>query len=480
MSESLKVKTITSVVWSAIERFSVQGIQFLLTIIVARLISPFDYGLVAMLGIFLAIAQTFIDSGFSNALIQKKDRTEIDFSTVFYFNIVVGLVVYWILYISAPYIADFYDEPQLDIITKVISLSLVINSLSVIQRTKLTIILNFRIQAIISLISVIVSGSAGIFLAYMGYGVWAIIAQTLLNALLNTVFLWLFTKWIPLFCFSIASFRTLFSFGSKLLFSGLLHTIYTNLYNLIIGKNFSSAELGYYNRAYTLAYFPSSNLGNILIRAIFPILCDIQDDDKRFSKLFIESIKISAFIVFPVMICLCVLAKPIVLIVLTEKWLPIVLILQILCIAYMWEPVMVINNIVLKAKGRSDYFLKAEVLKKTIGVLIMFITFPLGLNVICIGLIIYALADFVVTAFYVYKVTECSFICQFKALLPIIFLNMSMGGVVYISTLLFHFPLLKLIMGFSIGIVYYLLVSNLMRFSVLVQMKNLFNIHSNK
>lgn len=204
MSESLKVKTITSVVWSAIERFSVQGIQFLLTIIVARLISPFDYGLVAMLGIFLAIAQTFIDSGFSNALIQKKDRTEIDFSTVFYFNIVVGLVVYWILYISAPYISDFYDEPQLDIITKVISLSLVINSLSVIQRTKLTIILNFRIQAIISLISVIVSGSAGIFLAYMGYGVWAIIAQTLLNALLNTVFLWLFTKWIPLFCFSIA------------------------------------------------------------------------------------------------------------------------------------------------------------------------------------------------------------------------------------------------------------------------------------
>lgn len=152
MSESLKVKTITSVVWSAIERFSVQGIQFLLTIIVARLISPFDYGLVAMLGIFLAIAQTFIDSGFSNALIQKKDRTEIDFSTVFYFNIVVGLVVYWILYISAPYISDFYDEPQLDIITKVISLSLVINSLSVIQRTKLTIILNFRIQAIISLI----------------------------------------------------------------------------------------------------------------------------------------------------------------------------------------------------------------------------------------------------------------------------------------------------------------------------------------
>ena len=326
--------------WSAVERFSVQGIQFILTIIIARLVSPSDYGLIAMLGIFLAIAQTFIDSGFSNALIQKQDRTEADFSTVFYFNIVVGVVVYLLLYLCSPFIASFYNEPKLDLVTKVVGLNLIISSFSVVQRAKLTIALNFKLQAVASLIAVIISGGIGVYMAYVGYGVWAIAIQALLNNFLNTVLLWVVTKWVPKFCFSWMSFRILFNFGSKLLLSGLLHTIYTNLYNIVIGKKFSAMELGYYNQAYTIAFFPSNSIMSIMSRAIYPIQCSIQDDDERLKNIFLQYLRISVYVIFPLMIGICVLAKPFVLLILTEKWLSMVPLLQIMCIAYMWKPIM--------------------------------------------------------------------------------------------------------------------------------------------
>jgi O-antigen/teichoic acid export membrane protein len=225
MGESLRNQTLKGVIWSAIERFSVQGIQFILGILLARLVEPAEYGLIALLSIFLAIAQTFIDSGFSNALIQKKDRTEIDYSTVFYFNITIACIIYGILFLVAPYMARFYKEPQLKIITRLIGVNIIIASFSIVQRAKLTIKLDFKTQTQASLTAVIISGLAGIFIAYHGYGVWALVVQAILSNLLNTLLLWVFAKWRPLLVFSSESFRKLFLFGSKLLLSGLLHTL---------------------------------------------------------------------------------------------------------------------------------------------------------------------------------------------------------------------------------------------------------------
>ena len=242
---SLKQQTFTSVIWSAIERFSVQGVQFILSLIIARQLMPSDYGLIAMLSIFMAIAQCFVDSGFSSALIQKQNRTNIDFSTVFYFNIVIGICMYLVFIICAPLISKFYEQPILIEIITWLGLNFIINSFATVQSAILTINLNFRRQAFISLTAVIISGLIAIYLAINGYGVWTLVIQNLLAASINVVLLWITSKWRPQVLFSTQAFKELFSFGSKLLMGGLLHTIYSNLYTLTIGKIFFDPTVTY-------------------------------------------------------------------------------------------------------------------------------------------------------------------------------------------------------------------------------------------
>lgn len=453
-----------SVFWSAVERFSVQGVQYLLSIIIARLLLPSDYGLVAMLSIFIAISQAFIDGGFANALIQKNDRTERDYSTVFYFNIAVSTLFYLLLYLSAPLIASFYDEPQLELITKVVGVTLIINSLGIVQQTKLTITLDFKRQAVASLTAVIISGTVGVVMAYKGYGVWAIVWQSILNNLLRVALLWLFSRWKPLFVFSAESFRGLFGFGSKILASSLLHTIYTNLYTLVIGKKFAAAELGFFNRASTLAQFPSTNFTNVIVRAIYPIQCRMQDDEEQLNRLFINYLRMACYIIFPVMIGLCVLAGPLIEVLLTDKWLPAVPLFQILCIAYMWDPVMKINHNMLNVKGRSDYFLKAELFKKAVAVVILCATIPFGVKVMCLGLVLYSFVDMTIIARYTKKLTGIGVRVQGRALLPVILLSATMGAVAYLATLPVTGALAKTGLGATAGIVYYIAVSRLFRF----------------
>lgn len=456
---SVKQQATNSVLWSAIERFSVQGIQFLLSIIIARLLLPTDYGLIAMLSIFMAIAQTFIDSGFANALIQKKNRTETDYSTAFFFNIVISVVLYFLLYLSSPAIADFYHQEELNAITRIVGISLIINSFGIVQQAKLTIALNFKRQAIASLTAVIISGIIGVGMAYHGYGAWALVWQSLLNNFLRVALLWFFSKWVPLFCFSNESFRTLFSFGSKILLSSLLHTIYTNLYTLIIGKKFSAGELGYYNRAFTLAQFPSTNLTNVIVRAVYPIQCRLQDDDEQLRSMFLKYMRMACYLIFPVMIGFCALAEPLVRLLLTDKWLPAVPLLQILCIAYMWDPIMKINHNMLNVKGRSDYFLYAEVLKKIVAFSILFLTIPFGVKIMCTGLILYAFADIIIITYYTRKLTGISLLLQIKELMPVVLLSFSMGGVVYLTTLFLENVWIQVLLGLLVGVFYYVALS---------------------
>lgn len=415
--------TTNGVIWSAIERFSVQGVSFLLGIVIARLVTPGEYGLIAMLAIFMAIAQTFIDSGFGNALIQKKDRNEVDYSTVFYFNLIISILIYSILYFCAPIIAQFYNQPQLTSITRWVGLGLIFQGLSLVQRAKLTINIDFKTQAKISLIAVIISGVLGVFLAYKRFGVWALVTQSLVNSILNTILLWCFVRWVPRFVFSIQSFKQLFTFGSRLLLGGVLQTVYLNLYSLIIGKFYNSQDVGYYNRASSIAQYPSINICNIMLRAIYPVQCEHQNDKEWINISFKNYLTTVCFFVFPLMLLMCIIAKPLVTIVLTEKWAECSTLITIIGLGYTLFPLMVLNWQILNVFGRSDLSLKAEVIKKIVALLILFATLPFGLEWMCVGIIIYNILDVIIITRFSKQVIAVSFTEQLKILLPLIFIS---------------------------------------------------------
>lgn len=463
MSQSLKQKTVHGVIWSSIERFSVQGIQFVLQILMARILSPEDYGAIAMLAIFVAISQSFIDSGFSNALIRKVDRTEKDYATVFYFNIVVGIVFYLILFFTSPLIASFYNTPILEPLTKVIALNLFFNSMCVVQQARLTIRLDFKTQAVVSLISVVLSGAVGLWMAHAGYGVWSLAIQTVLQTAFRMVFFWLLAKWRPIEKFSKESFKEMFSYGSKLLASGLLDTIYRNVYTIIIGKVFSSSTLGYYSRADQFAQFPSSNLTGILQRVTFPILSTIQNEEERLRINYRKFLRLSAFIVFPLMIGLAAVAEPFIYLVLTPKWAGIVPVLQVICLAYMWYPIHAINLNLLQVKGRSDLFLKLEIIKKGNITLMLLLTVPLGILAICIGKIINSILSLVINTYYTGKLIRVGFFMQMRDILPILLNCVAMYLVI---TVVIHFipnHLLKLAIGILSGVFYYITMASLFK-----------------
>ena len=465
MAESLKNKTVKGTIWSTLERFSVQGIQFVVMIIMARLLTPEDYGLVGMLAIFIAVSQSLIDSGFSQALIRKQDRSEIDNSTVFYFNIGVGILLYFILFFSAPLIADFYKEPLLVPITRAIGLSLVFNSLVVVQRALLTIKLDFKTQAKASATGAIVSGILGIWMAYSGFGVWAIVWQQLSNLAVITILLWILSHWKPIWAYSWKSFKELFGFGSKLLASGLLDTLYRNLYLIVIGKVFKASDLGYYTRAHQFTDFASSNVTGILQRVTYPVLCTIQNDDSRLADVYRRLLKTSAFIIFPLMMGLAAVARPMILSFLTEKWLFSAVIIEVLCFAQMWYPVHAINLNLLQVKGRSDLFLRLEIIKKILGVIMLCITLPLGLIPMCWGMLVNSIIALIINTHYTGKLINLGFLAQMKDLLPTLLLSLGVGATVYFTVSLITMNSWALLgLGVAEGIILYVGVAKLLRF----------------
>lgn len=415
-----KNKEFQSIIWSAIERFSVQILRFILTIILARLVTPNEYGLIAMLTIFLQLGQTFVDSGFSSALIQKSNRNEVDFATCFYFNFLFSCLIYLILYIFSPYIGLFYNEPILSIIIKYSGINLILSSLSLVQRTKLTIDLNFKKQTKITLIATILSGLIGIILAYLKYGVWALVAESLLNNLFICILLWISSKWKPLFTFSVNSFKHLFNFGGKLLGAAILNTLYINMYSLVIGKFYTATDVGYYNRAYSFSQFTSYNITGIITRATYPIQCKLQDDPEQLQASLIKHLRISGFIVFPATLLLAAISKPFISFILTDKWLEVANLLPILCISYLWFPLCTMNNLILYVKNRTDYALKSEIVKKCIAVSILIFTLPFGIKILCWGFLLYNLSDYLITLFFVKKVLNIKIIGQIKIIIPIL------------------------------------------------------------
>ncbi len=435
-------------------------------IIMARILTPSDYGLVGMIAIFIAVSQSLIDSGFSQALIRKRDRSEIDNSTVFYFNIAVGITLYLVLFLSAPAIARFYNEPLLTSITRVIGLGLLFNSLGVVQRAIFTTTLNFKTQAKATLIGAVISGIVGISMAYSGYGVWAIVAQQMANIVLVNIFLWVFSKWRPILKFSKDSFTSLFSFGSKLMISGLIDTLYKNMYLIVIGKFFRAQDLGYYTRAHQFSDFASSNFTGIFQRVSYPVLCTIQDNDRRLADVYRRLLKVSSFIIFPLMAGLAACATPLIDTVLTSKWIFAAKILQILCLAQMWYPVHAINLNLLQVKGRSDLFLKLEIIKKLIGVAVLCATLPFGLIAVCWGVLINSLLSLIINTHYTGRLINLGFLAQIKDLFPTLALSLCTGIAVWLSLSFIALPsFAKLIIGVIEGIVLYAGTAYLLRFS---------------
>ena len=466
MSNSLKQKTVKGVLWSSLERFSVQGIQFVVMIIMARMLTPNDYGLVGMLAVFIAVSQSLVDSGFSQALIRKQNRTETDNSTVFYFNIIVGFILYGLLFALAPFIADFYNEPQLTAITRVIGLSVLFNSLVVVQRALLTIKIDFKTQAKAALTAAIISGVLGIWMAASGYGVWSIVAQQLANLGINTLSLWFLSHWRPNLIYSWKSFHELFGFGSKLMVSGLIDTIYRNIYLIVIGRVFSAADLGYYTRAHQFTDFPSSNVSGIIQRVTYPILCSIQNENERLSYVYRRFLRLSAFIVFPLMMGLAAVAEPLVLALLKEQWLFAATLISIICFSMMWYPIHSINLNLLQVKGRSDLFLKLEIYKKIVGIIILCITLPMGLIAMCVGSFFSSMIALVINTYYTGKLINVGFLRQMHDLFPILGLSFSMGSFVYLIIRLMSLnPIVELSLGICIGIIFYILLSILFKFS---------------
>ncbi len=453
--------------WSSIDRFSTQGIQFVFSILIARQLLPSDYGVVAMLGIFLAVSQTFIDSGFGTALIRKIDRTDTDFSTVFYFNIVVAAFFYLVLWFAAPYIAAFYEIPLLEDVTRVVALTLIFSSLSGVQNAKLSIAIDFKTRAKISVSVTLLTGAIGLWMAYNGYGVWALVVQSVFASLLGTVLLWCLVRWRPKRTFSWQSFREMFSFGSKLLASALLDTIYNNMYTLIIGKFFSSATLGLYSRASSLARYPSSNITGVLQGVTFPVLSSIQNEPERLAGAYKRFLRLSAFVIFPSMIGLAAVADPLIRLVLTDKWEGCIYLLQIVCFSMMWYPIHAINLNLLQVKGRSDFFLKVEIIKKIQGVLILFITVPMGIVAMCYGSVVSSLLCLIYNTYYTQKLIGYGYVAQMKDLLHILVHSLVMGAGVWCIVQMFDSLWWQLIVGVLSGAVYYIAGASLMRFEEL-------------
>lgn len=459
--QSLKDKTVKGVVWSSVERFSVQGVQFLVMLVISRLLDPKDFGLVGMLAIFLAVAQSLIDSGFSQALIRKQNRTEVDNSTVFYFNIVVSAVLYLILYAIAPWVSDFYNEPQLCSLMRVLCLIVIVNSFAVVQRAIYTASINFKTQAKASFIAALASGLVGVWMAYNGYGVWTLVWQQLLNAGINTLLLWIYSNWYPRWAYSWQSFRELFAFGSKLLASGLLNTLYTNIYLLVIGKIFNAASLGYYTQADRFTKLPSSNITGILQRVTYPVLCSIQDDNERLREDYRKLLRLSAFIIFPMMCLLAGVAYPLVELLLGEKWRFAATLIIPLSFNMMWWPIHAINLNLLQVKGRSDLFLRLEIIKKIVAVVVLVLSIPLGLLFMCYAGIVTSILCLGINTYYTGKLIQVGFIMQMKDLMGILISSLIVFAVSFLISYYVTSYLLCVILASIVGTALFALISYL-------------------
>jgi len=472
----LRKKTISGMFWSFTDYAGNQLVQFVIGIILARLLTPGDYGLVGIVMVFITISQTFVDSGFSQALIRKLVIEKKDYSTVFFFNISVSTLIYLLIILISPFIGNFFHQKEVVPILKVLSLILIIDSFMIVQKIILIKNIDFKMQAKLSMISNITSGIIGIILAYYGYGVWSLVYRTMLNSIFLSSLLWIFTKWKLSFEFSFDSLKEMFNFGSKLLISSLLNNIYINVNYFIIGKYFTLSELGFYTRADQFQNVLSNNLTRTIQRVSFPALASIQNDKSQLKYAYKSIVKLTMFISFTLMFGMAAIAKPMVLTLLGVKWLGCVEYLQLLCFAGVLYPLHALNLNILNVKGRSDLYLKLEIVKKILVVPVIIVGVAIGIKAMIIGMIVNSIVAYYLNAFYSGRLIGYSLKQQFKDIFPSFALSITVGTIVFIcGTILNLSPILKLIVQIILGIGLTVLFSEIIKLSEFMEIKKMLN-----
>ncbi|MBE6643073.1 MAG: lipopolysaccharide biosynthesis protein [Ruminococcaceae bacterium] len=473
MSEqNIKKKTVSGLFWRFMEMCGSQGVTFVVSVVLARLLDPAVYGTIALVTVFTAILQVFVDSGLGNALIQKKESDQLDFSTVFYFNIVACLAVYALLFFTAPLIAHFYEDDGLVPLIRVMSLTVVISALKNVQQAYVFKNMMYRKFFFSTIGGTIGAAVVGITAAYCGLGVWALVLQQLFNLIVGTIVLWITVKWRPSLVFSFERLKSLFSYGWKLLVSSLLHTIYTKLRTLIIGKMYSEEDLSFYDKGQHLPTLVVTNINNSVDSVLFPAMSSEQDDRENVKRMTRRAITISSYIMWPLMIGLAVVAKPLVEILLTEKWLPAVPYLQIACITLAFEPIHTANLNAIKALGRSDIYFKLEIIKKTVSLIILLAAMYFGVIWIALSAFFYALVATVINSYPNSKILNYKYLDQMKDLLPSVVLACIMGAVVYPIAFL-KIPLIAvLFIQVVVGVVVYVLMSHIFKVKSYLYLKD--------
>jgi len=477
----LRQRTIHAASWSLLEKVGVLGIGLFINIILARLLSPTEYGLIGNIAIFTVIANTFIDGGFASALIQKQNTNDNDYTTIFVFNLVVALLLYFVLFACAPLIAAYFNEPSLNTLLKFVGLLLIFNSLGIIQSTLLTKNLDFKPLSKTALISNTVAGLLAIGLAFLGYGVWSLAWQLVFAMVVKTLLLWYYSTWRPKGKFKKSSLKDLFGFGSNMLFSSLLESIYQSAFSWIINKRFSLQSLGFYTQAKKLQEIPVLILSNVIGGVTFPALAKIQDDTMKLKFSYKKILQLQVFVNFPVMLGLIVMAKPIVAILLTAKWLPSVPYIQLLALAGMLYTLQTTNLNILKVKGRSDIFFRLEVAKKIIGIILIFLGLIWGIYGLVASLVLSSYISFFINSYFSGRLIHYPVKEQLMDLLPYLFASIVMAALSY--GLKFFLPfgdVGMLICQGTMALVSYILISLWLKLSAVAELKLIVDSFINK
>lgn len=456
MAETLKQQTKKGLYWTFFNQFANYGMNFCVGIVMARLLSPSDYGITALPAVFMAVAGILQNGGLSDALVRKTDFREEDLSTSFYYSIAVGILMYLALFFSAPWIADFYNTPVLIPLLRVTALSFLWGPLNSAQNVILKRRLDFKTPTKISLTTRVFSACVGIFLAYRGYGLWALVISGVLSSLLTVILNWFAVRWVPHTGWSKNSFKYLWGYGNKIMLSWGLSALYDNITPIFVAKFYSPSDLGVYNRAQGYAAMPSQQVNGVIQGVTFPILSKMQDDNEALARNYRRMLCTTAFIVFPLMMMLSALARPLVLTLITAKWEACIILLQIICFSMMWYPIHSINLNLLMVKGRSDLFLRLEIIKKIIGVYILAITLPQGLIIFCYGTIVSSMISLIINTYYTGKLIQMGYWRQMKDLLPTLALSFLLFGSIHLITYFISNLYLQIACGGLTGAIVYI------------------------
>ena len=471
--DNLKKQTKVGLYWKFADQFSNYGVQFVVGIFMARMLSPDDYGITALPAVFMMVGGIFASAGFGQAMIRKVDLTEKDLSTAFYYSLIVGVIIYLLLYFTAPLIASFYNIPVLTPLLRVTALSFIYGPIGTPQQILLQRRLDFKTPTIVGVLARIISGVVGIYMAYHGYGVWALTISALIAGVSGQLIVMYFVRWYPKTGWSNESFKYLWGFGNKYMISQVLDTLYNNITPVIIGKFFSTADLGMYNRAQGYARMPSQNVHGVISNVTFPVLSKIQGDEEKLAHAYIKMLKVTGYVVFPMMFGLAALAKPLIIVMITEKWLPCVIMLQLICFSMMWWPIHAINLNLLLIKGRSDLFLRLEIIKKICGLLIMAASLPFGVVAFCAAGIGGSIIGLAINTYYTGKFINCGFWNQIRFLAPSLILSSIVFIACYSLTLFLGSNVLQIIIGIPLGIIIYLVGSIIFKLDELNEVKYL-------